>query len=676
MLSIFRASTTAFFCLTSAAYAQETWLQVEARPNLSAAQESASDYAQQIEDVSGFELGSSGWYAIAIGPFSPDEAARERVFLQREGLIPGDAFTTDGGSFGDRFWPIGAARVQQPEPGSDAAGDQQAQQVQDDTAQNQRQQPGETREEALLGERRLDESARRKLQLALRRTGFYDGPIDAEFGRSTRSAMAAWQGENGAEATGVLTSAQREQLRAQYNEILAEAGPEEVLETPAEARRSESTLSRQERAALQEALEWEGYYDGPIDAAFGPGTRSAMGDWQEANGFSATGVLTTRQRRSLMEEYNSVLDGLGMEVVRDDTAGVEIIMPTGEVSFDRYEPPFAHYSDGTDAMAPRVLLISQRGDQDTLFGLYDIMQTLEMVPQEGERSRNARSFTLVGEGDDFVSHTEARLTSEGHVKGFSLIWPAGDEKRRGRVLDEMQQSFRPLTGIVMDDSIGAPDESQSVDLVSGLKVRKPERSRTGFYIDEAGAVLTTSDVLDQCDRITLNEDIEAQVAATDETLGLTLLTPAQDLSPIAYARFQTGVPRLQSSVAVAGYSFEGVLGAPSLSFGKVADLRDLSGDTTVQRLDVSARPGDAGGPVLNQSGAVLGMLLPGSARLAEGTRLPEGVAFAADVEAISEFLSGTGPAPAAAEETGRGDIGPEQLTRMAADMTVLVSCWK
>ena len=53
-----------------------------------------------------------------------------------------------------------------------------------------------------------------------------------------------------------------------------------------------------------------------------------------------------------------------------------------------YEAPFAHY-DGKDGA--QVLLISQSGDGDTLFGLYDIMQTLEIVPPEGERRDGAPS---------------------------------------------------------------------------------------------------------------------------------------------------------------------------------------------------------------------------------------------------------------------------------------------
>ena len=61
-------------------------------------------------------------------------------------------------------------------------------------------------------------------------------------------------------------------------------------------------------------------------------------------------------------------------------------MPTAAVAFDKYESPFAHYGS-TNEIGAQLYLISQPGDQSTLFGLYDIMQTLEIVPLDGPRER-------------------------------------------------------------------------------------------------------------------------------------------------------------------------------------------------------------------------------------------------------------------------------------------------
>ena len=58
----------------TAAIAQGTsWVQVEARPSEAQARERAEFYAGGLADVQGYRL-ASGWYAIALGPYSEAEA--------------------------------------------------------------------------------------------------------------------------------------------------------------------------------------------------------------------------------------------------------------------------------------------------------------------------------------------------------------------------------------------------------------------------------------------------------------------------------------------------------------------------------------------------------------------------------------------------------------------------
>lgn len=441
-------------------------------------------------------------------------------------------------------------------------------------------------------------------------------------------------------------------------------------ETPREARASEARLSRDDKKLLQVALKWAGFYTGAIDGAYGRGTRGAMAAWQTANAHEATGVLTTAQRAELLGQYNAVLKGMGLTEITDDRAGIRMQIPTGVVAFNGYEYPFALYNARSDDLAAQVLLISQRGGRDTLHGLYDIMETLEIVPLEGPREKRRDTFTLTGANDRIVSYTEARLV-RGEVKGFTLIWPAGDEERRTRILDEMRASFRVLPGstLARTDSTA---EDQSVDLISGLKLRKPKFSRTGFWTDSSGTVLTSAAAVDGCGRITLDTDHIAKVQARDTGLGIAVLTPEERLAPPATVAFRDGAPRLKSEVAVSGFSYEGQLGAPTLTFGTLEALSGLNGEAGLRRLSLSALPGDAGGPVFDTGGAVVGLLLPpdtGTAR-----RLPDGVAFAAAAPALRALLQEAGTDPGFA--VGEQSMAPEDLTMMARDVTVLVNCWE
>jgi peptidoglycan hydrolase-like protein with peptidoglycan-binding domain len=440
-------------------------------------------------------------------------------------------------------------------------------------------------------------------------------------------------------------------------------------ETPAEARASEADLTAAQKEALQTALAWAGVYDGAIDGLYGQGTRAAMAAWQDARGEEPTGVLTTRQRAALLTAYNAVLDGLDLQLVHDEATGIEIKIPAGVVAFAGYEPPFARFDPKGDIPGAQVLLISQPGDQNRLFGLYEILQTLSIIPKDGPRSRTDDSFTIMGTDARIVSHTEVRLEGT-EIKGFTLVWPAGDEERRTRLLQTMQASFRSLPG-TLDPALARPTEDQAVDLISGLEVRQPRLTRSGFFIDAQGTVLTTTEAVQDCAEITLDSVHPASVIFTDAALGLAVLRPEPPLSPLGVAAFQTAVPRLRAEIAVSGYPYGGVLSRPTLTFGQLADIHGLEGEEDMKRLDLVAEAGDAGGPVFDNAGAVLGMLLPRHPE--DRMVLPPEVRFITDADAIIAALAPLGLTLSTTDTLAF--MPPEAVTREAAKVTVLVSCW-
>lgn len=449
----------------------------------------------------------------------------------------------------------------------------------------------------------------------------------------------------------------------------AEAAPEpEPEETVQQARQSEGELDRAGRDALQIALQWFGFYRGGIDGAFGPGTRNAMSAWQQDQGFEATGVLTTTQRAQLAGAYQSELAALGMETLRETRAGIEIDLPLAMVEFDSYNFPFAQFAPANDS-GVQVLLISQPGDRNTLFGLYEIMQTLDIVPLEGTRERQGDRFLLTGQSDGLRSHTEARLVG-GAVKGFTLVWPPAQDAAMARVLPIMQDSFRAVEG-VLDPGAVPPDATDTVDLVAGLSVRAPERVRSGFYIDADGHVMTTTEaVVGACARILIDDAYPAEVAHQDAELGLAVLRPLQRLAPLSFAEMASVPGRVRSDIAVAGFPFDGALGAASMAFGTLADLQGINGERMIQRLEVATQESEAGGPVFDTTGAVLGMILPG---MTGGRALPEDVTLALRADLLGESLAMAGITPQLSARTET--LNRERLARLGAEMTVTVSCW-
>ncbi|MGL4236289.1 serine protease [Tabrizicola sp.] len=458
-------------------------------------------------------------------------------------------------------------------------------------------------------------------------------------------------------------------------EVVAPENPEtpELVAAPdesrQEARDSEALLTREEREELQTALQWFGFYSSGIDGAFGPGTRNSMAAWQEANAIEPTGILTTRQRRALLDAWRDELSVFGFTEVIETESGITVTLPLGLVEFDHYEPPFVHYRAKT-ADAPRIVLISQPGDQAAFFGLYDILQTLESVPLDGARDRGDRSFRIRGTSAKADTTIFAERIGD-RIKGWMLISTPGNEARDGRILKVLEDSFKPDGDSVLDPGMAVMSSDTRSGLLSGLEVRKPRLSRTGFFVSPEGAVLTTVEAVDNCARITIDRSTEASVTLSDKTSGLALLTPNAPLAPRAVAGFATASGRLGSEVTVPGYSYEDRLPAPVLTFGTLEEATGLNGEPGLRRLALQALPGDAGGPVLDASGAVTGMLLPAGPQ--DGKALPAGVAFALSTPEIKRLLTPTGVTPVSAISTG--PLTPADLADTATGMTALVSCW-
>ena len=565
------------------AHAQETRVQIEAHSTLAEAEERARAYSGAFGNVAGFAM-STGWYAVALGPYSPDEAGAALTRLKSDRLIPDDSYVTDGTRFRQRYWPVAGAPSVDP-------------------------------------------------------------------------------------AVAVTEPAPTEAVAEPVAQAPAPEPVAEPEETQAEARAAEALLTREERMLLQTALQWSGHYAGAIDGAIGPGSRRSMAEWQTSAGHTPTGVMTTRQRAELIGAYEAEQAAFGFSDIREIEAGIEISLPLGLVAFDRYNPPFVHYGE-RDGSGFQVFLISQPGDQNSLFALYDLMQTLTIVPLDGERGIERNRFSIAGANAEIASYTEARLDG-GLIKGFTLVWKPADTQRAERILQTLKSSFKPTGTQALDDSLGQPLAEPHEDLIAGIEVRRPILSRSGFYIDASGTVMTTVEVLDQCSRVTIDGTHDADVAYRDAALGIAILKPREALLPMSHAAFRAELPRLSSEVAVAGYSYGDALTQPVMTFGTLADGKGLDGEEDIARLTLRTLAGDAGGPVFDMGGSVIGMLLP--RKESDGRVLPEDLGYALDTATIMPALAAQGLVPAATDRSGA--MAPEDLTKLAQGMTVLVSCW-
>jgi hypothetical protein len=438
-------------------------------------------------------------------------------------------------------------------------------------------------------------------------------------------------------------------------------------ETLAQARRGEAALDRESRRELQRALAWFGHYDAAIDGDFGRATRAAMAAWQQSEGHPATGVLTSGERADLLQARDETRAALGFGQLEDARAGLTLTAPLGMVRFDQVRAPFVHYGpQGGSGL--RLSLISQLGDEARLLALYHLVQTLDIVPTEGDRSFSGDSFRIRGEAGGRGAEVVARL-EDGRILGFLLSWEPGRKAEAVRALTEMEATLR-AAGPPLPSQAGFDPSGQSVDQVAGLEVRRPAKTSAGFFVDGMGSVMTAADTVTGCARITLDRSHPAERVAQDGTAAL--LRPLVPLVPQEVALLAPEEGRLHSDVAVGGYPFGGVLGAATLTRGTLGDVRGLGGEEDRLRLQLAASEGDAGGPVLDEAGRVAGMLLPRT--LSTDRTLPPGTSFALKSRALTGLLQRTGVAPLEVAAPA-APLSIAELSTRAMGMTVLVECW-
>lgn len=433
-------------------------------------------------------------------------------------------------------------------------------------------------------------------------------------------------------------------------------------ETPDEARQTEGLLSRDERALLQTAMAWYGFYEAKIDGSFGKGTRQSMADWQTALGFEATGILTSFQRATLVGNYQADQAEFGFQTVTDPEAGIEIALPLAMVSFDRYDPPFVHFAEVNGSQL-RLVLISEPGDQAALAALYDILQTLEVVPSGGERILEEGSFSINAANDQIAAYAFA-TTSKGSVKGYLATWDTAISAKMARVLPALQASFRPAGDKYLDPSLVPLEDAARTGLLAGMQVKRPTRTGSGIFVDKDGSVLTNAETVASCGKITLDNSTEANIIAND--LGVALLKPTAALQPTAFAPIATETPRQGQAVVAAGYSPFVTLPSAALSRGTVAGATGLDGAPSYITLALTLD--DIGGPVLDETGALLGMM----AASPQDQTLPAGVSLALSSGVLAQILAANGVSSPTVQTVA---LTTDALNAVAMGMTTQIACW-
>ncbi len=203
----------------------------------------------------------------------------------------------------------------------------------------------------------------------------------------------------------------------------------------------------------------------------------------------------------------------------------------------------------------------------------------------------------------------------------------------------------------------------------------------GIVATHDGMIVTNHHVVDGCSAIfVLDSDKKrtpAERITSDSKMDLALIQASRTFSEVA--AFRKGVSlQAGESVTVVGYPLASILGSEqNVTFGYVSATAGVRGDASTFLISAPIHKGNSGGPILDQSGYVTGIVTSKLNALVVQKRtgdLPQNISFGVKAEVAQVFLDAlsvkyqSGGATAKLENTEVAAIGKA--------ITVLVACRK
>ena len=188
-------------------------------------------------------------------------------------------------------------------------------------------------------------------------------------------------------------------------------------------------------------------------------------------------------------------------------------------------------------------------------------------------------------------------------------------------------------------------------------------------------IVTNQHVVQDCERIAVAGTGTARAVASDVRNDLALVatsTRSNAAAPIRAGRAQIG-----EQVVVAGYPLRGLLSGLNITTGNLSSVVGIAGDTRFVQISAPVQPGNSGGPLLDASGNVIGVVVSklNAVKVAKLTGdIPQNVNFAITANVLRGFLDANGV------DYKSGAAGPviatPEIARRSQAFTVLIECWK
>jgi S1-C subfamily serine protease len=176
------------------------------------------------------------------------------------------------------------------------------------------------------------------------------------------------------------------------------------------------------------------------------------------------------------------------------------------------------------------------------------------------------------------------------------------------------------------------------------QARSELRSASGFVVTSDGYVVTSAHVIEGCREVFVGNFGKARIAKIDRVNDLALIkVNGRDLVP---ARIRTSAPRLGETVYALGFPLADRLdNALNFTSGLVSALAGLENDRRAVQFSAPIQPGNSGGPLVDDSGALIGIVRSklGDADLLKTKGVTaQNISFAVRAQYVSQFLASAG----------------------------------
>jgi Trypsin-like peptidase domain len=178
-------------------------------------------------------------------------------------------------------------------------------------------------------------------------------------------------------------------------------------------------------------------------------------------------------------------------------------------------------------------------------------------------------------------------------------------------------------------------------LIPASALADTKSSGSGFVIGDGSLIVTAYHVVEGCASIDVPGAGAAVLLKSDPGSDLAILKTKR-ASP-GGLRFRAGHPvRLGEEIIVIGYPLRGLLSTPpTVTTGIVSSLAGIHDDRTEMQISAPVQPGNSGGPVLDRSGNVVGVVESKLDRIKAAAAtgdIPENVNFAVHSSIVTSLL--------------------------------------